>query len=142
MKSFGLCQFVQTAQADMNIYLTQNHYDPFSQRMTLIFFFLQVFDELRKINPTFSQKLIPFDGDLSRENMGLCNEVYTQMKNEVSVIFHSAALIKFNPPFRYETLSHNNPCFRCNIAISNFLVTHTCEIRFHDDINRSVRMFT
>ena len=29
-------------------------------------------------------------------------------------------------------LSHNNPCFQCNIAITNFLVSHTCEIRFHD----------
>ena len=29
-------------------------------------------------------------------------------------------------------LSRNNPCFRCNIAITNFLVSNTCEIRFHD----------
>ena len=29
-------------------------------------------------------------------------------------------------------LSHNNPCFPCNIAITNFLVSRTCEIRFHD----------
>ena len=34
-------------------------------------------------------------------------------------------------------LSHNNPCFRCDIAITNFLVSHTCEIRFHDVIGRS-----
>ena len=31
-------------------------------------------------------------------------------------------------------LSHNNPCFSCNIAITNFLVSHTCKIRFHDVI--------
>ena len=34
-------------------------------------------------------------------------------------------------------LSHNNPCFQCNIAITNFLALHTCEIRFHDVIGRS-----
>ena len=34
-------------------------------------------------------------------------------------------------------LSHNNPCFRCDIAILNFLVLHTCEIRFHDVIGQS-----
>ena len=28
-------------------------------------------------------------------------------------------------------LSHNNPCFQCNITIASFLVSHTCEIRFH-----------
>ena len=34
-------------------------------------------------------------------------------------------------------LSHNNPYFQCNIAITNFLVSHTCEIRFHDVIGES-----
>ena len=34
-------------------------------------------------------------------------------------------------------LSHNNPCFQCNIAITNFLVCNTCEIRFHDVICQS-----
>ena len=34
-------------------------------------------------------------------------------------------------------LSHNNPCFQCNIAITNFLVSNTCEIRFHDVIRQS-----
>ena len=39
-------------------------------------------------------------------------------------------------------LSHNNPCFPCNIAITNFLVLHTCEIKFHNVIDCTVRMFT
>ena len=30
---------------------------------------------------------------------------------------------------RYRILSNNNPCFRCNITITNFLVSHTYEIR-------------
>ena len=34
-------------------------------------------------------------------------------------------------------LSHNNPCFQRNVAISNFLVSHTIEIRFHDVISQS-----
>ena len=34
-------------------------------------------------------------------------------------------------------LSHNNPCFQCNIAITNFLVSNTCEIRFYDVIGQS-----
>ena len=39
-------------------------------------------------------------------------------------------------------LSHNNPCFPCNIAIMNFLVLYTCEMRFHDVIDRTVHTFT
>ena len=34
-------------------------------------------------------------------------------------------------------ISHNNPCFRCNTAITNFLVSNACEIRFHDVIDRA-----
>ena len=38
-------------------------------------------------------------------------------------------------------LSHNNPCFPCNIAITNFLVLHRCEVRFHDIIDRTVHNY-
>ena len=39
--------------------------------------------------------------------------------------------------FKSKYLSHSNPCFQCNIAIMNFLVSNTCEIRFHDVIDQS-----
>ena len=39
-------------------------------------------------------------------------------------------------------LSHNNPCFPCNIAITNFLILYTCEIRFYDVIDRAAHTFT
>ena len=34
-------------------------------------------------------------------------------------------------------LSHNKPCFQCNTAITNFLVSNTCEIRIQDVIAQS-----
>ena len=34
-------------------------------------------------------------------------------------------------------LSHNYPSFQSNIAIMNFLASHTCEIRFNDVIGRN-----
>ena len=39
-------------------------------------------------------------------------------------------------------LSRNKPCFPYNVAVPNFLVSHTCNIRFHDGIDRTVRVFT
>ena len=52
------------------------------------------------------------------------------------VTFSPSILQKFS-------LSHNNPYFPCNIAITNFLVLHTCEIRFHDVIGQStVHMYS
>ena len=35
-------------------------------------------------------------------------------------------------------LSHNNLCFPCNIVITNFPVSHTFEIRFHEVTDRTV----
>ena len=40
--------------------------------------------------------------------------------------------ISFNDQERNSILSHNKTCFQCNIAITNFLVSHTFEIRPHD----------
>ena len=37
-------------------------------------------------------------------------------------------------------LSLNNSCFQCNIAITNFLGSYMCELRFHDIIGRVVYM--
>ena len=34
-------------------------------------------------------------------------------------------------------LSHNNPCFQCDTAITNFPISNTCGIRFHDVIGQS-----
>ena len=33
--------------------------------------------------------------------------------------------------------SHNIPYFQCYTAITNFLISNTCEIRFHDVIGQS-----
>ena len=35
-------------------------------------------------------------------------------------------------------LSHNNPCFQCNKAVTNFLVSYTCEIRCNDVIVKAL----
>ena len=45
-------------------------------------------------------------------------------------------MISYNESFsthlqKQTFLSHNNPCFQYNIAITNFLVSYTREIRFH-----------
>ena len=38
-------------------------------------------------------------------------------------------------------LSNNNPCFPCNIVITNFRILYTCKIRFYGVIYRTARMF-
>ena len=56
----------------------------------------------------------------------------------IAYLFQSSKQKFIQSPF----LSHNHPSWQCNIAITNFLVSHTCEIRFHDVIDRTERMFT
>ena len=40
-------------------------------------------------------------------------------------------------PIHDKFLSYNNPCFQCNAAITKFVISNTCEIRFHDVIGQS-----
>ena len=35
-------------------------------------------------------------------------------------------------------LPHSNTCFQCDIAVTNFLGSHTCKIRFHDVIYQGI----
>ena len=41
-----------------------------------------------------------------------------------------------------QSLSHNNPCFQCNTAVMNFLISNTSEIRFHDINQSTVPMYS
>ena len=46
--------------------------------------------------------------------------------------------IKVKSVFSYaNVLSNNNPCFQYNVAITNFLVSHTCGIKFNHIIGQS-----
>ena len=54
---------------------------------------------------------------------------------------HVSKLCKYNRN-HYHNLSHNNPCFPCDIPIMNFLVLYTCEIGFCDVIDCTVHRFT
>ena len=59
------------------------------------------------------------------------------------ILSHNKTFSQFSKNNYDFYLSHNNPYFPCNVAITNFLVSHTYNIRFHDvALYRTVRMFT
>lgn len=60
---------------------------------------LPLFEPLRKVMPHVLDKLIPVAGDVTQLNLGLSNEDIDAMKN-VSVIFHSAASVRFDDSLR------------------------------------------
>ncbi|CAB3252572.1 unnamed protein product [Arctia plantaginis] len=57
----------------------------------------QVFDNVRANNPRQLEKLVVVCGDVSQPQLGLDNEAITALR-EVSVVFHSAATLKFDEP--------------------------------------------
>lgn len=58
---------------------------------------MPVFDILRIQNPNFAANLIPISGDVSLINAGISESDKNLMEN-VSVIFHCAATVKFDEP--------------------------------------------
>jgi fatty acyl-CoA reductase len=61
---------------------------------------LLLFEPIKKFKPQLFDKLVPIAGDVTQINLGLSEADATRMKN-VSVIFHSAASVRFDDPLRY-----------------------------------------
>ncbi|XP_075988806.1 putative fatty acyl-CoA reductase CG5065 [Anticarsia gemmatalis] len=57
----------------------------------------QIFDKVRARNPRQLDKLVAVAGDVSQPHLGLDNEAIASLR-EVSIVFHSAATLKFDEP--------------------------------------------
>ncbi|KAG1662533.1 Fatty acyl-CoA reductase 1 [Nymphon striatum] len=55
----------------------------------------KVFDRIRNRNPTDLEKIVPIPADLLSPDLGISEDDLQMLKNNVSIIFHSAATIKF-----------------------------------------------
>lgn len=67
----------------------------------LCFLSSKLFDTIRADNPRLLDKLIPIAGDVSEANLGLSQPDLGRICDEVSVVFHCAACIKFDEALRY-----------------------------------------
>lgn len=66
---------------------------------------LPLFELLRRMNPEFTQKLIPIAGDVAELKLGLSEESFAQLAN-VSIIFHSAATVRFDDSLKFSVLTN------------------------------------
>ncbi len=57
-------------------------------------------------NPEFSQRIIPVLGDLARPRLGLSDEVWQSLVQQIGVIYHNGALVNF--VFPYERMKAAN----------------------------------
>lgn len=55
---------------------------------------LQMFERVRKTQPNAINKIIPIEGELVTDNLGICSEDHQQLIEEVSVVFHMAATLR------------------------------------------------
>jgi fatty acyl-CoA reductase len=46
------------------------------------------------------KKIYPIQGNVLEHELGICNDDLEKLKEEVSIIFHSAATVKFDEPLR------------------------------------------
>lgn len=67
---------------------------------------LQLFDILREKQPHCFDKLIPVEGDIGLEGLGLSIADRDMLIEKTSVIFHIAAIVKFDSTFK-ETILKN-----------------------------------
>ena len=57
---------------------------------------LQVFDKVREIGEDWTSKIVPVEGDIAKENLGLSQEDWEMLQENVEIVFHSAATVRFD----------------------------------------------
>ncbi|XP_013785541.2 putative fatty acyl-CoA reductase CG5065 isoform X2 [Limulus polyphemus] len=60
----------------------------------------KIFDDIRKNQPHQLSKLVPIHGDITLPGLGICPSDVTLLAGDVSVVFHSAATVKFDEPLK------------------------------------------
>lgn len=63
-------------------------------------YLFQVYDKLRKEQPNFHEKLVPVFGDITLPELGIKPEDLKLLCDNVNVVFHSAATIRFDEHLR------------------------------------------
>ncbi|CAN8026710.1 unnamed protein product [Ixodes persulcatus] len=60
----------------------------------------KVFDRLKRERPGALERVSPVGGDLTQPNLGLSSANQATLLDQVSVVFHSAATVKFDEPLK------------------------------------------
>ncbi|XP_045457887.1 putative fatty acyl-CoA reductase CG5065 [Melitaea cinxia] len=65
-----------------------------------------VYDDLHKEQPNFVHKIVPIEGDIESLKLGIDDESWKTLAEEVSVIIHAAATVNFNEAVKKATLTN------------------------------------
>lgn len=64
-------------------------------------FIVQIFEKVRKDQPNFKEKFVAINGDILQPEMGISKSDRKMLEQEIQIVFHSAATIRFTEPLRY-----------------------------------------
>lgn len=62
--------------------------------MFLYFIFFKLFERIRATNPEALKKIIPIDGDMSKEELGINTQDKKRLTENVSIVFHLGANLR------------------------------------------------
>ncbi|KAG5887300.1 hypothetical protein JTB14_007027 [Gonioctena quinquepunctata] len=65
---------------------------------------MAIFDTLRKSDPSVLNKIIPINGDVTELQLGMSKKDRHSIINNVQIIFHSAASVRFDDSLRYSII--------------------------------------
>jgi len=60
----------------------------------------QLFDNLRSEQPEFVSKVHAVSGDIAEDGLGLQDDQRAYLEDNINVVFHSAATIRFDEPLK------------------------------------------
>ena len=60
----------------------------------------QIFEHLNANGNSARNKVLPIAGDIAQDGLGISEQDIQKLINEVNVVFHSAATVKFDEPLR------------------------------------------
>jgi len=60
----------------------------------------KLFDRVRNRDPDFASKIIPINGDIYEPELGISASDVKTLEDNVSVVYHSAASVRFDDPIR------------------------------------------
>ena len=83
--------------------------------------YIQVFDVLKEQSSNWVEKIKMVEGVLEQPDLGLNEEDLHHVSDEVSVVFHTAATIKFDAPLRCVHL-----CVVCVRVCGSCMRTYLC----------------
>ena len=60
------------------------------------FYDLQLFEKVAEMYPDYKAKVFPVMGDILQPLLGISEKDMQTLQNEVSIVFHSAATVRFD----------------------------------------------